>query len=100
MKLRLRTNWTGTSGHRAAQTSLFEHLVKYGGLANVEGVASVSVCAQCDERADRDARDWLAYLVDLPDEDEEPEVIFFCPRCTAAELGRKPRPLRRIRRRE
>jgi hypothetical protein len=34
------------------------------------------------------ARGWLAYLVDLDDDDEDAELIFFCPACAAREFRR------------
>jgi hypothetical protein len=30
---------------------------------------------------------WSAYLVDLPDDPDTPEVIVFCPICARRELG-------------
>jgi hypothetical protein len=44
------------------------------------------VCAECECDADDKARGWVAYLVDLDDDDDEPKVITFCPTCAASEL--------------
>jgi hypothetical protein len=33
------------------------------------------------------AAGWVAVLVDLPDEPDEPEVIVYCSTCAAREFG-------------
>jgi len=45
-------------------------------------------CSECEVEADECARGWLAYLVDLPDDEDEVELIAFCPMCAAREFGR------------
>jgi hypothetical protein len=45
----------------------------------------VLVCAECG-RSDEEATGWRGYRDDLPDEDEQPSVAFFCPLCAAREF--------------
>ena len=51
-------------------------------------VAGTLVCAECEREAHESARGWLAFLVDLADDEEEPEVVIFCSACRAREFSR------------
>jgi hypothetical protein len=44
------------------------------------------VCVECGATADRDAERWRVYRADLPDEDEQPELVAYCPDCAAREF--------------
>jgi hypothetical protein len=49
----------------------------------------VLVCAECG-RESENAVGWRALRADDPtDEDERPEIGFFCPACAAREFGRE-----------
>jgi hypothetical protein len=51
-------------------------------------VASVRlVCVECQRRADSKARGWQAYLVEADLDDDEDEIVFYCPACAAREFG-------------
>jgi hypothetical protein len=43
------------------------------------------VCAECG-CSDEKAAGWRGYREDLPDEDEQPSLAFFCPSCAAREF--------------
>jgi hypothetical protein len=43
-------------------------------------------CVECGMRSTC-ARGWRAFRVDLPDDDEEPVLTFYCPDCWAREFG-------------
>ena len=43
-------------------------------------------CLECGCRAD-DGKGWRAYLVDDPNDDEEPYVVVYCPACAQREFG-------------
>ena len=45
------------------------------------------VCVECRRRADSQARGWQAHLVESDDNEDEDEVVFFCPACAAREFG-------------
>jgi hypothetical protein len=45
------------------------------------------LCWGCLVLADERAAGWRAYRADVPGEDPEPIVLFFCPRCAERELG-------------
>jgi len=47
---------------------------------------SVLVCAECGCSDDGEAAGWRGYREDLPDEDEQPSLVFFCPSCAAREF--------------
>jgi hypothetical protein len=47
---------------------------------------SVLVCAECGCIDDGKAAGWRGYREDLPDEDEQPSLVFFCPSCAAREF--------------
>jgi len=47
---------------------------------------SVLVCAECGRTDDGKAAGWRGYREDLPDEDEQPSLAFFCPSCAAREF--------------
>ena len=51
-------------------------------------MADTLVCAECEREAHESARGWLAFLVDLADDEEEPEVVIFCSACGAREFSR------------
>jgi hypothetical protein len=42
---------------------------------------------QCGCESQGNARGWLAFLVDLDDDEDEPELTYFCPTCSAREFG-------------
>jgi hypothetical protein len=44
-------------------------------------------CEECRNADQGTARGWIAVLVDLPDDNEAPEVVIFCPSCAAEEFG-------------
>jgi predicted RNA-binding Zn-ribbon protein involved in translation (DUF1610 family) len=52
-------------------------------------------CEECRKEADVEAHavGWIAYLVDLADDPDPPEVIFYCPECantsSTARTGRE-----------
>jgi hypothetical protein len=46
-------------------------------------------CEECRCVSDR-ARGWLAFVADLPDDDEPPEFAAYCPPCADREI----RPVR------
>lgn len=48
---------------------------------------SMLVCAECGCTDDEEAVGWRGYREDLPDEDEQPSLAFFCPSCAAREFG-------------
>jgi hypothetical protein len=54
------------------------------------------VCSECRRPADPEARGWQAHLVARDDNEEEDEVVFFCPECATREFGdlrqRRPEP--------
>jgi hypothetical protein len=43
-------------------------------------------CAECDAVADDDADGWRIYRADIPDEDDEPELVAYCPRYASREF--------------
>ena len=45
------------------------------------------VCVECRRRADAQARGWQAHLVESDDNEDEDEVVFFCPACAVREFG-------------
>jgi hypothetical protein len=47
-------------------------------------------CDECGREPEVEAHGvgWLAFRVDLPDDDDPAEVIVFCPKCAAKEFGR------------
>jgi hypothetical protein len=45
-------------------------------------------CEECRQEARDGAAGWVAILVDVPDDPDEPEVAVFCPSCAAREFGR------------
>jgi hypothetical protein len=44
------------------------------------------VCAECGCIDDEKAAGWRGYREDLPDEGEQPSLVFFCPSCAAREF--------------
>jgi len=44
------------------------------------------LCAECGRSNDGEAAGWRGYRDDLPDEDEQPSLVFFCPSCAAREF--------------
>ena len=57
-------------------------------------VAPELVCVECRGRADPEARGWHAHLVESDHDQDEDEVVFFCPACAAREFGdMRRRPL-------
>jgi hypothetical protein len=44
------------------------------------------VCAECGCIDDEKAAGWRGYREDLPDEDEQPSLAYFCPSCAAREF--------------
>ena len=44
-------------------------------------------CWECLTLADEGARGWRAYRCDVPGEDPEPIVRFYCPGCSEREFG-------------
>ncbi|HEU4614498.1 MAG TPA: hypothetical protein VFS15_20525 [Kofleriaceae bacterium] len=44
------------------------------------------VCAECGCTDDEEAVGWRGYREDLPDEDQQPSLAFFCPSCAAREF--------------
>jgi hypothetical protein len=45
------------------------------------------LCWECLTVADERARGWRAYRGDVPGEDPEPILLFYCPSCAAREFG-------------
>jgi hypothetical protein len=45
------------------------------------------VCRECGAVADPYARGWRGYRVDDPEENEPPELAFYCPWCAEREFG-------------
>jgi hypothetical protein len=43
---------------------------------------------ECGREAEGRARGWVAYRVDLPDNENEAAAIVFCPGCAVADFGR------------
>ena len=52
---------------------------------------SVLVCAECGRADDEKATGWRGYREDLPDEDEQPSLAFFCPSCAGREFDETER---------
>ncbi len=44
-------------------------------------------CVECPRVSGFYARGWRAVRVDLPDEDDEPRLAFYCPECGEREFG-------------
>ena len=45
------------------------------------------LCWECLTVADEQARGWRAYRGDVPGEDPEPILLFYCPSCAEREFG-------------
>jgi hypothetical protein len=45
------------------------------------------VCVECRRRPEAEARGWQAHLVPRDDDEEEDEIVFFCPACAEREFG-------------
>jgi hypothetical protein len=45
------------------------------------------LCWECLSVADERAKGWRAYRVDVPGEDPEPIIVFYCPGCAEREFG-------------
>jgi len=45
------------------------------------------LCWECLTVADERARGWRAYRGDVPGEDPEPILLFYCPSCAEREFG-------------
>jgi hypothetical protein len=45
------------------------------------------LCWECLTVADERARGWRAYRGDVPGEDPEPILLFYCPACAEREFG-------------
>jgi hypothetical protein len=45
------------------------------------------LCWECLRVADERARGWRAYRGDVPGEDPEPILLFYCPACAEREFG-------------
>jgi hypothetical protein len=43
-------------------------------------------CLECDCETE-EARGWRGYLIDDPEDDEAPSVVFYCPECADREFG-------------
>jgi hypothetical protein len=50
-------------------------------------VENRAVCVECGCTSDPLWRGWLAYRVDDPETDPNPELGFYCPACAAREFG-------------
>jgi hypothetical protein len=50
------------------------------------------VCAECGCGDGGEAAGWRAYREDVPDEDEQPSLAFFCPSCAAREFDGREQP--------
>jgi len=44
-------------------------------------------CVECGIEATSDARGWIGLRIDIPQEGDEPETAFYCPRCAEREFG-------------
>jgi hypothetical protein len=44
-------------------------------------------CEECETEPKTDARGWIGLRTDLPDEEEQPETVFYCPSCAEREFG-------------
>lgn len=49
------------------------------------------ICVACGGSSGLDWRGWLAYRVEDPENQDPPELGFYCPTCAARDLGRRPR---------
>jgi hypothetical protein len=60
-----------------------------GGYRKVVGQqGSIIRCAECSTESDRLAAGWQAHLArDLDEEENEQEVVLFCPECARREFG-------------
>jgi hypothetical protein len=47
----------------------------------------VLACAECPRVSSVTAGGWKAYRVDDPEENEPPELAFYCPACARREFG-------------
>jgi hypothetical protein len=45
------------------------------------------VCEECRAEADDSALGWRGYLAFDPEDGDQPDVAFYCPRCAAREFG-------------
>jgi DNA-directed RNA polymerase subunit RPC12/RpoP len=52
-------------------------------------------CADCGAEAHSMTRGWLAVHAQVPDEDEQPLVVIYCPECAEREFGGRSRIDRR-----
>jgi hypothetical protein len=43
-------------------------------------------CIECG-RETADGKGWRAYIADLPEDDEPPSVVVYCPECALREFG-------------
>jgi hypothetical protein len=50
-------------------------------------VVNRAVCVECGCTSDPLWTGWLAYRVDDPETDPNPELGFYCPGCAAREFG-------------
>ena len=54
----------------------------------VEQAVHVLACVECPRVSSATARGWRAYRVDVPEEDEQPALAFYCPACAEREFDR------------
>ena len=48
-------------------------------------------CSDCGTEGQEATRGWHAVYAQVPDEDEQPLIVVYCPECAERELGRRPR---------
>ena len=44
-------------------------------------------CVECGAEPDEQAVGWRAYHAEDPEEDDEPELVLYCPTCALHEFG-------------
>ena len=49
------------------------------------------ICVECNGSSGLNWRGWLAYRAEDPQNEDPPELGFYCPTCAAKDLGRRPR---------
>jgi hypothetical protein len=51
-------------------------------------------CQECERPSGPEAKGWRLYRSDVPDEDEEPTLVAYCPVCAYVEFGTSSAPHR------
>jgi len=53
--------------------------------------ANTVTCVECGTSSGLNWRGWLAYRVEDPEQEDPPELGFYCPVCAERDLGRRRR---------